>query len=476
MALVAGIAGHGDGPYGNKQFPGVLAGKGDVVWFAQDYPNLIKVVWNEEIIPRFGDRHRTPYARTNENEMRLELPDLKSSLYLQSAEAIGNVRGMGKTLRGVIIDEAAWLNLGHALKAVILPTLVDNDGWLIVMSTTNCALDGNTEKVVPSYFNRMVEDIKAGKMGPNWGEWYGTVFDNPMIKRDVAQEWVDTYTDGDLDKEQEVLANLVKPGGGAALRELDRDVHVVRPFKPAHHWKHIGAFDWGFNHPFFFGYARVDEDGNIYLIDSVTGRDQQPNEIAMTLKTQLGTETIGLIERIDCGHDVWAEKRSHSDNVPTIAEQFMAQGITRLVQASIDRVQGLNNMRAYLQWQPRGVEGEPGFIKQRTPRFVLFDTPTNRQVFDGLDRMVLDPKKPEDVLKVDAVSGRGGDDAYDMTRYLLASRPLHAIDQEPRELDDVNAPEVLLAEYEKLRRMRTMKPPRAPQRAITELDPDFGEN
>ena len=40
--------------------------------------------------------------------------------------------------------------------------------------------------------------------------------------------------------------------------------------------------------------------------------------------------------------------------------------------------------------------------------------------------MIFDPDRPEDVLKVDASEGNplSGDDAYDMVRYGLMSRPL----------------------------------------------------
>ena len=49
-----------------------------------------------------------------------------------------------------------------------------------------------------------------------------------------------------------------------------------------------------------------------------------------------------------------------------------------------------------------------------------------RSSFDTLTRMIYDEDKPEDVLKVDASEGdpNTGDDAYDMIRYGLMSRPL----------------------------------------------------
>ena len=51
--------------------------------------------------------------------------------------------------------------------------------WLILMSTTNAGPDGNTRARVPSYFNLICEEIRAGKRSPEWREFTGTAYDNP---------------------------------------------------------------------------------------------------------------------------------------------------------------------------------------------------------------------------------------------------------------------------------------------------------
>ena len=83
----------------------------------------------------------------------------------------------------------------------------------------------------------------------------------------------------------------------------------------------------------------------------------------------------------------------------------------------IDRIQGAAQLRKYLAWQdiPGG---------RTKPRFYIFDTcPIS---FDCLTRMEHDPDRVEDVLKIDAVDGDPytGDDAYDMIRMALMSRPM----------------------------------------------------
>lgn len=213
-------------------------------------------------------------------------------------------------------------------------------------------------------------------------------------------------------------------GTGLALEELDETRHVITP-APARipsHWTLFGAFDWGYQHPFSFGLFGADERGSVTLIDSVRGRRLQPPLILERIRD--GLARWGLpVERLPvtyAGHDCWHDVRARGESGPTMAEAFGQGGLT-LVRATISRVSGLNNLRRYLAW--RGPKGE-----EREPAFTVWDTPNNRQVFDTLAAMVVDPDHVEDVLKVDADpdSGEFGDDAYDMVRYGLMSRPLVA--------------------------------------------------
>ena len=85
-----------------------------------------------------------------------------------------------------------------------------------------------------------------------------------------------------------------------------------------------------------------------------------------------------------------------------------------LARAQIDRVQGASQLRRYLAWQ--GTESGK-------PRLFIFNTcPIT---WGALTRMEYDTDHPEDVLKIDATDGdpRTGDDAYDMIRYGMMSRP-----------------------------------------------------
>lgn len=201
-------------------------------------------------------------------------------------------------------------------------------------------------------------------------------------------------------------------GAGMAFSDLDRDIHWKPAFPVPAHWEVFGSFDWGYAHPFAFGLFASDEDGTVYLVDSAHGRRLQPPEIAQRILDTV--ERNGLsrerLKWIAAGHDCWADVRARAENIPTIAEHFSRLGLP-LVRANISRVSGVQNCRRYLA----------------SGQHVLLATEANRKVWDILESRVSDPDHPEDVLKTDAdENGEGGDDAFDMWRYGLASRPLVA--------------------------------------------------
>lgn len=199
---------------------------------------------------------------------------------------------------------------------------------------------------------------------------------------------------------------------GQFFQEISKDVHLIKPFKIPSHWNRFGAYDYGFNHPAAFGWFANDEDGNTYLYRELVAAGVRVDQFAKRLNAYSDT---GNLYPIVAGHDCWTNKSTLRDDVqpPTVAEQFLTNGI-QLSRAVIDRVQGAAQLRDYLAWRER-----PG----NTPRFFIFDIcPVT---FDTVSRMIHDPDKAEDVLKVDATEGDplSGDDAYDMVRYGLMSRP-----------------------------------------------------
>lgn len=206
-------------------------------------------------------------------------------------------------------------------------------------------------------------------------------------------------------------------GLGLALQVTPR--HLVPAFVPPSYWTQFGAFDWGFRHPFCFGWFAIDEDGQHYLVDTVWGRGQQPPQIAESIHSKV---PVRQLQSIPAGHDIFNEERAKSqqDGTPRISEALAAHGIA-CHKANIARVHGLNTLRRFLQIPANGIP----------PKLLIMDTPGNRLVYKQLETMVTNPNQPEDVLKVDAddhsAPGESGDDGYDMLRYAMASRMPDAV-------------------------------------------------
>lgn len=429
FAFIAALAGHGPGwKEGKPKFRGVLQG-GDVVWIAQNYPNLTTVLWREEISPRFG---HLPFAKLNEQRHDLDIPGL-GALLLRSGdrEAIDTVRGIGKRLFGVIVDEAAWLDLRGALQDVILLALADNGGWLIIMSTTNAGADGGYNDLgapqIPSYFNILASEIQQNKRSSEWVEFYSTAHHNPEISASALAELIAEYPPDSPKLKQEVYAELLETGVGFAIVGITLKTHMVPAFKPRPHWNQWAAFDWGYHHPWTFGHYTIDTDGQVYKQDSLMGRLDLPEAIDKKVRAA-GIDPSEI--EVWAGPDVWRTRVSEKGKVrgqvtgPTVAEELEVLG-WRLVPAADARVAGLNNMRGYVHIP----EDKP----DSRPRFLWMDTPGNRLCLAQVASMSIDPKNPEDALKINAdAAGRGGDDYYDETRYGLMARPIASKPQERR--------------------------------------------
>ena len=207
---------------------------------------------------------------------------------------------------------------------------------------------------------------------------------------------------------------------GQAFSECRRDKHLIDPYELRPGLRLFGAYDHGFDHPFSFGVFAVDEDGNVDLVRYVSDRLLRPNQIVDRISKVID---LSLLDYITAGHDLWGTQR---DGGPKIVEQFLAtepfkKANIPIVKAKIDRIQGAQQVRDFLAWKET-MTSPSGNLVDGSPRFRIFKTCA--PVYDTIARMIFDPDKPGDVLKVNAdENGKGGDDDYDMARYALMSRP-----------------------------------------------------
>jgi phage terminase large subunit len=283
-------------------------------------------------------------------------------------------------------------------------------------------LTGNPGGIGHSWLKRLFvqRDFKANERSHDYHFISAKVYDCPplldndpdyvsRLEAEPNEALRKAYLDGDWD----VFA-------GQFFSEWRSDVHVVKPFQIPDHWVRFGAFDPGYFHPAAFGWFACDETGRVYMYREFIDRNMRIDEIAREVAKF--PDTAKLIN-IQGGRDCWSTGR---DGSPSISEQFAKlpgnMGL-RLVPANTDRIQGASHVRSFLAWQnmPTGMHG---------PQLQIFET--CKRTIECLPRLIHDPSRPEDVLKIDASESDpfGGDDAYDMLRYALMSRPRAAVKQE----------------------------------------------
>lgn len=196
---------------------------------------------------------------------------------------------------------------------------------------------------------------------------------------------------------------------GQFFEQWDEALHVCDPFPIPNDWPIWGAFDYGFSHNTAFGlYTR--NDSIIYKIGEHVANKWLPAQHA-TMMHQL-RDRLGIfhtrVSFVVAGQDVFANRGDSSGK--TIAQQYSDLGWT-FTPATTDRMQGAAELLRRLGNRAAGLP----------VTFRVFRTcPRTIATFP---RMVVDPNRPEDVLKVDAdADGSGGDDCYDETRYAVMAQ------------------------------------------------------
>lgn len=377
-----------------------------------DYPSLAEAMDRAQAhFPRFG-------AVWNEQKKRWTFPSgaIYEFGYAETLKDVRRYQGREPTRLkydeiGQLAEERVWTTMLAELRSPD-PTLQrqaeasanpggPGEPWLMTRFVKPCGEDGAriaTDPQEPTMTRRFIP---------------ATVRDNPLYAGDA--QYMATLNTLPKRQREQLRDGKWGLGAGRALDELQERRHIVPPFDVPRHWKVWGAYDWGFGHPFAFGWFAMNEDGVVYLVDSCSGHHMLPWEQAERIQRRSPDRARAVVV---AGHDAFAKRQAMGVDTPSVADTFRTYGIY-LTHASIDRVQGLNNLREYIKWQgPDDVEWEP--------RFFIMDTPHNREtVFPVLESMMTDPDDPEDALKRDANpdTGEGGDDPYDMCRYGLAHQP-----------------------------------------------------
>lgn len=413
LALYCALIGHGPG----QMFAGIVAGK-DVAWVAPEYKNS-DVIWEEDIKPRFRNALG---VKTNDTDHILEIPG-GGRLVLVTAKNIDAIRGIGKNLAGVIVDEAAHMDLGYALRGVLRPAMMDNKAWLLLMSTTNSGWDGNVgedgEKVHPSYFNRLCAEIQENKRDSRWAEFYGTAHDNPKLDAQEIADLIAEYREGSLELDQEIYARLRAPGAGLAFPEWRDDVHVVATREPPRHWKWAAAMDWGYRQGSYGLYA-LGPEGEVEKVWEYYADFKQKHAREAAIAIAKASALFPTPEYIAADTQMWSEVGS----AETLAEEFR-EGLAIAYKGRVpdliemehkagSRKPKKNLMHRYLAWTDTRDEHR---TVQPWCRPLLRVQQRCQHTIRTLKALPLDPNKPEDV------DTKSEDHAYDETSFMLASRP-----------------------------------------------------
>jgi len=250
--LTISVLGHGPlDEEGNRLHRGLVQG-GSVLWVSLDYKQL-KSLWREDIKPRW----KAAGLYTNDQDWEATLG--KGRLLMRSAENPGNIRGAGKGIVGVILDESAHWDVEGVLDDIIRPILLDEDAWLIMASTPNAGsdthLDEVGQRVTPSFFNRTaLKNLEMAKKGTPT-EWFYSHADarlNPKISKVAWDRLISEYPEGSLKLLQEVFAQLLSGGTGFGFPELSAHIHqrVLRMPPKA---ELVAGIDWGYAKPGWLG-------------------------------------------------------------------------------------------------------------------------------------------------------------------------------------------------------------------------------
>lgn len=197
---------------------------------------------------------------------------------------------------------------------------------------------------------------------------------------------------------------------GQFFATWDAARHTTAPRAISRQWRFWGSLDHGYAHPTAF-YLHAETDGG--MIETIAEHVRMralPEEHATAIHHLLANFglTVDDLEILVAGSDVFGHK-GDKDGL-TIAQQYASYGI-RLTPATTNRVHGAAELRRRLGHLEKGL----------LPSWRIWTTCP--RLIERIPKLIADPQRPDDVLKVNAnPQGRGGDDEYDSARYGLMYR------------------------------------------------------
>lgn len=201
---------------------------------------------------------------------------------------------------------------------------------------------------------------------------------------------------------------------GAYFSTFDQKLHVIKPFiELPRGWRYWLSYDYGFNHPSVVLLHVEDGDGNKYTIREIIHTQTQVEDVIADTTTTLADFGLSpdAIDHVIAGTDIF----SRTGNAEyTIADKWASAGY-HVLRAEIERIPGWHYLAKLLGNPDRNI-APTWYITQECERLI-----------ETLMYLERNPNRPEDVLKIDAEDGEGGDDPADAARYGLYTPHLSSI-------------------------------------------------
>lgn len=382
-----------------------------IIKFFEEYPQTAK--W-------FNKAEKTIYYP---NGSRTEFSYLKNEMDVYNYQ--------GREFEDISIDEITQ-HLEETFKILRASNRTSNQAFTKAGGRVTMLLTGNPGGIGHQWVKRIFvdRDFIDNERAEDFDFLQSFVQDNKALIK-VDPEYVKRLEDLPDYLRRAYLEGSWDIHAGQAFNEMRKSVHIIDSFEFPKNTRYFASYDHGFNHPFSFQVFAVTLDGHVYVIKHLTGRLKRVDEIS-NLIVEACEGLLGTVV-IYAGLDLWTRQR---DGSPTMAEQFFNCGIKKengfiLAKANANREQGVAQIRKYLAYKN---------TKTGIPLVRFFKN--CEDVYNTVSGMQYDEHKPEDVMKINAVEGRGGDDAYDAFRYGLMSRAYP--NKEDRTKPDPNSPYELL--------------------------------
>jgi hypothetical protein len=228
---------------------------------------------------------------------------------------------------------------------------------------------------------------------------HSTVDDNKFVdaeyKTNVLEKYVGWHREAWLHGNWEFMA-------GAFFSNFHADVHVypneVTTLNERAITRWFAGLDYGYSHPTAFCLCCEDEDGNVFVVAEYGASNTLIEEHAANIRDlcALNNLDVGDLEFIAAGKDCFRVDKDGS----TVATEYQDRGIL-LTPAKIDRVNAWS--------QVAEVFGD--IQHQIKPRCFIHKNCMN--LIQQIQCAQSDPKKPNDILKMNASSEGDGSDGDD---------------------------------------------------------------